>query len=344
MEDNAGKPSNNATVTVTYLPCTVDIGGTIYLDNSGLADGITGTPVNGTTLGLYVTLKQGNNQIAVHAVDAAGKYVFSETPVGTYKLVLGTTSTGSSAKQLPSGYFTSSEGGRISTGGTIAAGVASGDGTANGETTITVDCAEITYENLRTTAASYLLNNFGISTTDPLPVTLASFTAAREGTAAVLEWTTTEEENSDRFEVEHSRNGKDWGLIGTVKSHVDSKVVNTYGYTHTMPSEGTNYYRLKMVDRASDRRDESFAYSRIRSVEFPGVQVLLYPNPAVRFVNVTGQEGKTVQVYDVAGTLRMTARVANGRIGTDSLENGVYLVKMNDTNGKTIVRKFVILK
>lgn len=69
---------------------------------------------------------------------------------------------------------------------------------------------------------------FAITNPDsPLPVTLARFDAVKEGSTALLSWSTTEETNSDRFEVERSINGKVWQKIATVKAQGESKVWQT---------------------------------------------------------------------------------------------------------------------
>nr|MBZ1363183.1 Ig family protein [Dyadobacter fermentans]MBZ1363278.1 Ig family protein [Dyadobacter fermentans] len=65
---------------------------------------------------------------------------------------------------------------------------------------------------------------------------------------ALLTWSTTEEVNSDRFEIERSLNGKGWSTIGKVRSNGESSVLRNYTYTDDSPEKGENLYRLRMVD------------------------------------------------------------------------------------------------
>src|SRR5262249_11305088 len=124
-------------------------------------------------------------------------------------------------------------------------------------------------------------NNFGQTDTTTfqiviekaLPVTLVSFKALAEGQTTSLSWTTSEETNSDRFDIERSQNGKNWAKIGSVASHKESAVNQYYSFVDAAPLRGDNLYRLKMVDL-----DETFAYSRIENVNFKGI-ALVYPNP-----------------------------------------------------------------
>lgn len=89
----------------------------------------------------------------------------------------------------------------------------------------------------------------GIEVTAPLPVTLTSFTATKENNTALLKWATTQETNSDRFEIERSLGGKEWGKIGTVLSTGESNALRNYSYTDNAPLAGENLYRLKMIDK-----------------------------------------------------------------------------------------------
>src|SRR5690606_35391380 len=92
----------------------------------------------------------------------------------------------------------------------------------------------------------------------------------------VLSWTSAEEVNSDRFEIERSSNAQDWRIIGTVAAVGDTKTGDDYHFNDSSPLSGKNYYRLKMIDK-----DATFTYSRIESVvmEITGIALKLYPNP-----------------------------------------------------------------
>jgi len=120
---------------------------------------------------------------------------------------------------------------------------------------------------------TYTAYTFGALVT-PLPVTLTRFAAVAEGRTALLSWATTEETNSDRFDIERSLNGKQWNAIGSVTSTGESKDLVNYTYTDDSPRSGTNLYRLKMIDK-----DGTFAYSVIRNVEIKDPSVIIYPNP-----------------------------------------------------------------
>ena len=132
-----------------------------------------------------------------------------------------------------------------------------------------------------------------------LPVTLKNFDAQPEGSLVNLNWSTTEETNSDYFDIEHSVNAKKWSSVGKVTAIGESKSLKNYQFKHSQAVSGTNYYRLKMVDK-----DKTFAYSKINSVRVQDSDGNgAYPNPAadvVFFKNADRQNLSKVQILNAA--------------------------------------------
>lgn len=176
----------------------------------------------------------------------------------------------------------------------------------------------------------------------PMPVTLTSFTAQAEGKAALLRWATTEETNSDFFEIQRSTDGKSWIELGRQVSKGESNVLVNYQFTDLHPDAGTNYYRLRMVDK-----DATFAFSAIRPVHFEGtLKRVIYPNPAkdrlflnapesidkIRIFNASG-----VEVYHAAQKFASEISIAN-------LRDGIHLVEVTTIAGSIVTEKILIQK
>jgi hypothetical protein len=187
-----------------------------------------------------------------------------------------------------------------------------------------------------------------IFTSSPLPVTLVSFSAAKEGNLAQLAWATTEETNSDRFDIQRSLDGKAWVNIGTVKSNGESTVLRRYGFVDKAPLNGVNLYRLKMVDK-----DETFAYSSLKGVRFDGLArndssfAYVYPNPSSDKVYLNSVDlslVKMVSVVDMNGRAVVTARSAADGVDVKGLSAGGYLLKVSNTDGSSSTHKFLISK
>jgi hypothetical protein len=179
----------------------------------------------------------------------------------------------------------------------------------------------------------------------PLPVTLFNFSAVRENTNTNLSWSTTDESNSDRFEVEHSVNAKNWNLIGTVKSKGESKILEKYTFTHTEAVEGENLYRLKMIDR-----DDSFAYSRMISITFDsGMGAQIYPNPAADYLSIKSVDWNSVselRIFNLNGQkiFKSSGKTISSQIDLRKMDPGVYMLEIQKNNGQKEVKKFVVVR
>ncbi|WP_159468214.1 T9SS type A sorting domain-containing protein [Dyadobacter sp. 3J3] len=195
-------------------------------------------------------------------------------------------------------------------------------------------------------------NSSGNSTGSPLnvsaalPVTLNAFSVSREDQTSLLSWSTTSEANSDRFDIEHSLNAKNWNLLSSVNSKGESSILEKYSYVDTDPSKGENFYRLKMIDR-----DGTFAYSRIQSITFDGTldKSMIYPNPASDYLklNVSDlRKIKSIKIYDLNGRAVYTA-AGNGltkTIDIKKVSTGLYVVEVVSLNGEINTSKISIFK
>ncbi|MDR6806963.1 hypothetical protein J2Y45_004155 [Dyadobacter sp. BE34] len=176
----------------------------------------------------------------------------------------------------------------------------------------------------------------------PLPVTLTRFTAVAESKTVLLGWSTTEEANSDRFEIERSQNGKQWRLIASVASQGDSKVLVNYSHVDASPLVGQNFYRLRMVDN-----DGTFAYSQIRKVAFAGEGgVAPYPNPVVDKVLIRQYElVKQVDIVNASG-VKVISNQPPSITGIDvtKLPQGIYIVSMTLFDGTISTHKIAVTR
>lgn len=174
-----------------------------------------------------------------------------------------------------------------------------------------------------------------------LPVKLIGFTATKEGEQAQLAWSTSEEVNSDKFNVERSTDGKKWARIGSLPAAGD--VLNTvtrYNFTDSDPVPGENLYRLKMVDR-----DQTFSYSRIVSLNFKTTSVVsTYPNPASDKVMIAASDWesvRTVRIVNNAGQVVYSSDKPQQDIDIQGLASGSYVIGLVRENGTQENVRFV---
>ncbi len=170
------------------------------------------------------------------------------------------------------------------------------------------------------------LLTFGI-----LPVVLIDFTANEINGKVVLKWSTAQELNSQRFEVERSTDGTIFEKIASVAAAGNSSARKDYLFADNTIFEGRYTYRLKQVDI-----DGKFIYSRAVSIILKNSGIFhLLENPAKNqlrlVVNGDARQPFAIRIFDMAGktVLRQTMKNQN-RISIDisSLNEGIYIVEV----------------
>ncbi len=198
---------------------------------------------------------------------------------------------------------------------------------------------------------TYNVYTLGALRDGALPVVLVSFTAIARERTTYLEWFTSEEVNSSHFEVERSDDAKSWRQIGNVTARGEGVATVSasmqYGFTDESPLGGTNFYRLKMVDRSVDDKDETFAYSRIVKVDMDGQpDWAVYPNPVAEklfFSQNIKQNLASARLTDAGGRTVYASREASGEgIDVSRMPAGLYLLKFSFTDGLSKSYKVLI--
>lgn len=202
-----------------------------------------------------------------------------------------------------------------------------------------------TVGTVSTAGAVPAFSPFTIASTEdinPLPVVLAAFSVFGEETTAILHWTTTDEVNSERFEIEHSTDARIWNMVGVVAAKKERNIVSNYTYIHTNPFTGINYYRLKMADP-----DGSYIYSKIESLVLSGETVsILYPNPVSDRVFIkAGGKVQQVEVIDLLGrTVQSIAGDLNAGLDISRLVPGLYRVRLSLHGGSVMTHSLAIAR
>ena len=145
-----------------------------------------------------------------------------------------------------------------------------------------------------------LIGAFGVSAA--LPVELAYFRGKPADSGIRIEWNTAVEINNAYFEVEFSRDGKEFKSIAYLEGSGTSAIPNFYHFQHNTPVLGHNYYRLKQTDF-----DDTHTYSPIITISWKQQQkavVNVFPNPIQeRFTIDTadGSEPTAVHLFNALG-------------------------------------------
>ncbi|MBV6645268.1 MAG: T9SS type A sorting domain-containing protein [Cyclobacteriaceae bacterium] len=176
-----------------------------------------------------------------------------------------------------------------------------------------------------------------------LPVTWEGFNATAEQDKIILRWSTTQEINNDRFEIEWSADQKDFRMIGTVEGKGNYEGRSTYSLVTSSPFID-NYYRIRQVDF-----DGAFDYSKTILFRQESLKMKIYPNPAKDqfFIKSGGLPVKAqLEVYNLSGYQVMSQTLERGmyrhEVNLPDLQMGIYLLKISAKGAPTIHQKLIV--
>ncbi|SNS77375.1 Por secretion system C-terminal sorting domain-containing protein [Ekhidna lutea] len=193
-----------------------------------------------------------------------------------------------------------------------------------------------TYANV----PDYLYNH-----TSPLPVEFISFKVELKESASHLLWSTAQEINNDRFEIEHSIDGINFEMVGTIGGNGTVNEVMEYTFVHKDLKSGFNYYRLKQIDF-----DGQYEYSEIKRVSmgaFEDVSVNIFPNPADSEATIQIHDGfaTRIELITLRGTILKFMEYQDGTnkhtFDLTDLNAGMYLIRITGPN-ETKIKRLVV--
>lgn len=182
-----------------------------------------------------------------------------------------------------------------------------------------------------------------------LPVVLSEFKVAEKGSSVALTWTTQTEINSSHFAIERSTDNKQWTVIGTVQASGNISVEQNYSFTDAAPADGTNYYRLRIVDI-----DNAFKYSLIKTASFKATDLVIItgPNPATSFLNINvstpGNQPYRLRLVNRTGQVvfdqRQAASTTRLQLNVSNYTDGTYFVEVSNSAGLRKINQVMIVR
>lgn len=192
---------------------------------------------------------------------------------------------------------------------------------------------------------------FTINSNGTLPVILASFSVNADGNRAKIQWTTTAEQNSDYFKVEHSTNGHDFRLLTTVKAQGNSSASKNYLVYDDYPSKGINYYKLTYYDK--DGKPTVYDVKTASFTVGGKTLVVVSPNPVtttnvgIRLTNYAGAQVALI-LTDLTGKVIHKEVIQTNqsqeyyKINLNTKPaSGTYILKITGDNLNTGLKVFV---
>ncbi|CAN5600831.1 hypothetical protein BH11BAC3_BH11BAC3_22220 [soil metagenome] len=180
-----------------------------------------------------------------------------------------------------------------------------------------------------------------ISAASTLPLKLIGFSGQATHHQSLLEWKTSQEQNTGSFEIEYSAEGALFMKVGTIAAAGFSATTKTYNYIHSNPAAGAAYYRLKMIDR-----DNKITYSKVIKVDITGVGkgITLYPNPVTDgnfVIELAGFNSKiNYTIYNGNGNSVQEGSISRQRekITIANLPAGNYYIRLSDGQSLKLIK------
>jgi hypothetical protein len=373
----SGNGSNGATITVRWTFKITDFNFTNYLlPCAGATSGSTnykyalntslgsGAPVTISSSANPLTITKTSDKV-LYGVNTAALFTVTILNPGIYGVTVDKI-----VDQLPAGFsfqstdatsqVTASNSTSVPSNGatgsiTFEGGVVSGANTsyrvpAAGSLILkyTATTSSSSASNLTTTVRDYIgikevgsaQNIVSVSTT--LPISLVSLNATWLNNFAKLHWISASEINSDKFEIEKATGNQPFRKIGEVIASGNTTETSAYSFVDSLPGAGTNYYRLKMIDR-----DLQYKYSPVVSLNNDQHRTFVekvYPNPFVGDINmqVFTEKKQTVliKVVDMGGKIILQKRQVWQRGASvitldqlDKLQAGTYFIHLVTDTG-----------
>src|SRR5215831_4166127 len=181
-----------------------------------------------------------------------------------------------------------------------------------------------------TSGNSFLQGNF-------LPVTLIAFYATLSGDNVLLQWTTAQEFNDNRFEIERSADGRSWIHVAELLSEGNNSMGAKYTYTDRNIPGTQAYYRIMQIDGTNH-----FQYSNVKKVVLGDVQqpATIYASSkqsiAIDF-NSEMKSSVSVNVMNLNGQIIARGQFPESsytvRMNLPGYLRGMYVIQVTDNNG-----------
>ena len=167
-----------------------------------------------------------------------------------------------------------------------------------------------------------------------LSLSLLEFKAQLQKDNGVIYWKTTNEINTNSFDIERSLDGINFKKVGAVLSY-NSSGIHDYSYLDesvTSLNVSKIYYRLKQKDN-----DGKSTYSSIvLLIISKNKSVIIYPNPANETLTLSFSNNALLHTHaiitDIQGkqVKQFTINSLQEKIDISNLSKGTYMIKLSD--------------
>ncbi|HEX8462340.1 MAG TPA: hypothetical protein VF623_12955 [Segetibacter sp.] len=191
---------------------------------------------------------------------------------------------------------------------------------------------------------------FVLTTFNTLPVELRNIKAFEVNKGVEVNWTSENESNINRYEIEQSANGQSFATVGTVQAKNNSSAATSYSWFDVSAPTTTKYYRVKSYDKSGETKFSSVikiqplnTLVNICVAQNQGNKNAInvyFKNSSkgkynVMLVNQSGQSIYSGSIYNNGGTSNQVITVNN------NLAAGIYQLLLNQNDNRKNVAVFI---
>jgi hypothetical protein len=205
--------------------------------------------------------------------------------------------------------------------------------------TVTADAASKATDRFKV-----VFGSFG----NPTGIDVITIKASRQGGAVQVDWTSKTELDMVSYEVERSTYGTAFTKVNTTNALGNSTTAVNYNWMDMNPNPGTNFYRIKAIDKAGNVKYSDIAQVMVGKAE-PGITVYPNPVPGNSFtvdMNNLVKGNYLLSLYDNMGALVYTEQfVHDGSQATkminlkSGIAPGVYQLQLSNEKGFKTTQK-----
>lgn len=179
----------------------------------------------------------------------------------------------------------------------------------------------------------------------PTPVKLTSFTGRLQNdNAVVLDWSSSIEWDSYKYEIERSVDGLHFTKVGELNAAGNSTATVKYTFNDQLPTAGAYFYRLKQIDFNGTFEHSKVVY--VNSKKGAGAVTKVFPNPTKGEIQLIGATSADLQpnnlsIFSISGQ-RIKYQVIGNAISMDpAAPDGVYIIRLQSAAG---LQQFKVVK
>ena len=178
-----------------------------------------------------------------------------------------------------------------------------------------------------------------------LPVKFLSFTLSNTSSIILIQWSTAEEVNALKYEVERSEDGINWTKVGSVSATGNSTSTHNYTYSDHYTISNKVYYRVKEIDFTGQ-----YNYTAIKELKNDAngnIDIKIYsPSQSTAVIEFPSlvNDNVSIRIISFSGQI-ISEKVVNRPVGQYMMnisKTGAYIIQVSNQSNLNITKKLML--